>query len=81
MSNVILMISSNSVTLPVPTKPADLSASDSSKGLGLQKHEKGTPTFTQSQTSETSASSALVVPSVNETSITDVDRGKGGIDI
>ena len=57
MSKVVPMILSNSVTLPVPSKPAFLSGSDSSKGLELVRHGKETPTFEDSQTSGTTASS------------------------
>ncbi|XP_057848285.1 cysteine-rich receptor-like protein kinase 7 [Cryptomeria japonica] len=72
MSNVIMMISTNAFALPNPTKPAFLSASASSEEIGLEKREKGTPTFTESQSSGTTASSTSGVPSVNQTSITDV---------
>ncbi|KAH9302298.1 hypothetical protein KI387_013881, partial [Taxus chinensis] len=65
MSNVIMMISSSSVTLPNPTKPAIMNKShgrtskSKSKSKSRSEHDKGS----SSQTISTSG-----VPSVNETS-------------
>ncbi|XP_057841014.2 cysteine-rich receptor-like protein kinase 10 [Cryptomeria japonica] len=69
MSNVIIMLSSNAVTLPNPTKPALAfwSGSESSAGLGYEKDRASA-----SHTSGTTASSASGIQSVNDTSITDV---------
>ncbi|KAH9325178.1 hypothetical protein KI387_005356 [Taxus chinensis] len=81
MSNVVIMISSSSVTLPNPTKPAFInvsgspapkskSKSKSRSSSGFEEHEKGTT----SQASGTSTSSTSAgIPSVNETSVTQVD--------
>uniref|UniRef100_A0A0C9S6I8 TSA: Wollemia nobilis Ref_Wollemi_Transcript_14780_2565 transcribed RNA sequence n=1 Tax=Wollemia nobilis TaxID=56998 RepID=A0A0C9S6I8_9CONI len=73
MSNVIMMMSSNSVTLANPTKPAFVSSkesrgSNSNSSLGPDEFGKETPL----QTSATSPSPSSGVPSVNETSITEV---------
>ncbi|KAH9302291.1 hypothetical protein KI387_013874, partial [Taxus chinensis] len=69
MSNVIMMISSGSVTLPNPTKPAFVRSMGSKSGSDVEEYEKGTT----SQTSGTNdASWASVAPSVNETSVSDV---------
>ncbi|XP_059074679.1 cysteine-rich receptor-like protein kinase 15 [Cryptomeria japonica] len=70
MSNVIIMLSSNSVTLPNPTKPASvfLSGSESSAGLGYEKDRASA-----SHTSGTIASSASGIQSGNDTSISDVE--------
>ncbi|XP_059075277.1 cysteine-rich receptor-like protein kinase 6 [Cryptomeria japonica] len=75
MSNVVMMISSNSVTLPNPTKPAFLLASEASAGLAVERYENyenSTPTFTESQTSGTTESSDSGIPSVNKTSVTEL---------
>ncbi|KAH9327233.1 hypothetical protein KI387_007411 [Taxus chinensis] len=62
MSNVIMMISSSSVTLPNPTKPAFMSSVD--QGYGKE---------TSSQTFGMTTISTTLVPSVNQTSVTQVD--------
>ncbi|KAH9301972.1 hypothetical protein KI387_013555 [Taxus chinensis] len=75
MSNVVMMISSSSVTLPNPTKPAFIYISGTPAPSKLkskssyEEREKGRT----SHASGTSTSSASGVPSVNEISVTRLD--------
>ncbi|XP_059074814.1 G-type lectin S-receptor-like serine/threonine-protein kinase At1g61360 [Cryptomeria japonica] len=75
MSNVIMMLSSTLVALPNPSTPAFISNSENhpstskSKSMsrsGAEEYEKGT-------TSETTKSSVSGIPSINESSITQMD--------
>ncbi|XP_059074870.1 cysteine-rich receptor-like protein kinase 44 [Cryptomeria japonica] len=77
MSNVILMLSSNSVTLPNPSNPAFISNSESyastsrsKSSSGFEEHERGT---TSQTTSGTTTSSFQRIPSINETSLTQME--------
>ncbi|GLJ19682.1 hypothetical protein SUGI_0356560 [Cryptomeria japonica] len=77
MSNVNMMLSSNLVTLPNPSNPAYISNSESyastsrsKSSSGFEEHERGT---TSQTTSGTTTSSFQRIPSINETSLTQME--------
>ncbi|GLJ22406.1 hypothetical protein SUGI_0421780 [Cryptomeria japonica] len=75
ISNVMMMISNSSVTLPNPTKPAFLSSTESHASKLRSKSSSGDEEIDKemaSQTFETTTAFAPSVHSVNETSLTEM---------
>eukprot|EP00253_Pinus_taeda_P008902 PITA_08902 len=77
MSNVILMISSASVTLANPTKPAFVKSSDSSRGGSTAGSSSSGIHQSRSSATASSVSSVYtqspVVPSINDVTISELD--------